>query len=81
MAIYFIISKFVSVFSGGQEIFDKSVDSLRSFLLNPVAHLMMMMMAMVMMMMMMVMVMIMTMTMVRDYDGNGDDYDDDVPSG
>ena len=66
MAIYFIISKFVSVFSGGQEIFDKSVDSLRSFLLNPVAHLMMM---------------IMTITMVRDGDGNGDDYDDDVPSG
>ena len=65
MAIYFIISKFVSFFSGGQEIFDKSVDSLRSFLLNPVAHLMMM---------------IMTITMVRDGDGNGDDYDDDVPS-
>ena len=39
MTIYFIISKFVSVFAGGQEIFDKSVDSLRSFLLNPVAHL------------------------------------------
>ena len=50
-------------FSGGQEIFDKSVDSLRSFLLNPVAHLMMMMMVMTMTMM----------TRVRDDDGNGDD--------
>ena len=78
MTIYFIISKFVSVFSGGQEIFDKSVDSLRSFLLNPVAHLMMVMMIMMVMMMMMMMMM---MTRVRDDDGNGDDYDDDVPSG
>ena len=55
---------FISFFSNGQEIFDKSVDSLRSFLLNPVAHLMMM-------------IMMMTLPMVRDDDGNGDDYDDD----
>ena len=62
---------FKNFFSSSQEIFNKSVDSLRSFLLNPVAHLMMMMMVMTMTMM----------TRVRDDDGNGDDYDDDVPSG